>query len=91
MTYQVSNYHSKKALKLALAAGKKVRPVNIPLNKAQLKANAEAELQNKEVPFKHLPPLPSTTIELFCASNNQVPIWEAVVTLNELGFIQEVK
>ena len=88
--FQVTNYHSKKALISALLAGKKVKIVPIPLTKAQQKENSQLEAEGKLPKHSTLSPSPGNSHEILCTSNKQVPVWEATVVLDSLGFIERI-
>ena len=82
MPYQVTNYHSKKALTKAVLSGKKVKIFPIPLSKEQEKQNLASLSAGNEPPNKIYPPLAYVEYEIFCSKNKEVPIWEAIVCLD---------
>jgi len=91
MQFYVSNYHSKKALSLAIASGKEVKIHPIPLSKEQLRQNALAEAQGNSAPFLQHLPQPRTSYEISGSFNKQVPPFTALVLLNDHCNITKVE
>jgi hypothetical protein len=80
--FQVTNYHSKKALQKAVLEGKKIHLVPVSLTKEQLRQNAVAEAQNMEPPHKLSVPLPFQRYEFQGSFNKQVPFYTAAAILD---------
>jgi hypothetical protein len=89
--FQVTNFHSKEALKKAISKGVKVTPKPIPLTKAQLLQNKEFEASGKLPPYPTPSFNPLVPLEITSGNNKQVPFWTATVTTNKDGIITEVK
>lgn len=82
MSFYVSNYHSKKSLSKAIAAGAKIKIHPVPLTKEQLKQNANAKTSGVEPPHTLLTPMAYHSYEIQGSFNKQVPFWTATVILD---------
>ena len=91
MSFQVTNYHSKKALSKAVLSGKKISLKSIPLTEKQLRENELCRSMHIE-PTRFLQvPLPFQSYEITGSSKNkQVPFWVATVETDKDGFIAYV-